>query len=700
MAGNLYITAVEPRSGKSLAALGVMEFLSRRVGKLGFFRPIVDGGADPDNDTELIRLRYCPDKPYEALYGVTADEAKELAGSGQGDEVLKRVLKNYKQLERDCDFVLCEGTDYSGIGSNLEFEFNATVAKHLGGAVLLVTTGRLKKPEDIVVVARAARTAFVDHGCAMAAVIVNRVEPDDIQAVRESLDKGWAYSDPVFVIPERPQLNNPTVSEVARALGAEPVLDASQTVDPEVLKAKIAAMLVSNYLERIENGALVITPGDRTDIILGSLASYYSEGYPNVAGIILSGGIDPGESVTRLIEGFRRSSVPVYKVQDDTHTTAMKVKEVRSVIAPLNERKIAAALGTFEALVDTAWLESHIVQPRSARVTPLMFEYELVERAKENLRHIVLPEGEEDRIIQAAEILLRRGVVELTLLGREDEIHDRARTLGVELGDVRILDPAAAGCRGEFAQTYFEMRRHRGATEEYARDLMLDVSYFGTMMVYKGMAQGMVSGAVHTTAHTIRPSFEIIRTCPGCSLVSSVFLMCLEDRVLVYGDCAVNPNPNPRQLADIAVSSAQTAKLFGIEPRVAMLSYATGESGKGEDVDSIREATRLAREMRPDLKIEGPIQYDAAVDASVALTKMPGSDVAGQATVFIFPDLNTGNNTYKAVQRSSGAVAIGPVLQGLNRPVNDLSRGCTVTDIVNTVAITAIQAQQTGKEKK
>ncbi len=265
--------------------------------------------------------------------------------------------------------------------------------------------------------------------------------------------------------------------------------------------------------------------------------------------------------------------------------------------------------------------------------------------------------------------------------------------LGLSLGDVKIIDPATSELREDFGQTYFELRKHKGISPQMALDAMTDVSYFGTMMVHRGIADGMVSGAVHTTQHTIRPALEIVRTRPGCSIVSSVFFMCLPDRVLVYGDCAINPDPNAEQLADIAVSSAETAQSFGIEPRVAMLSYSTGESGKGAEVDKVKEATRIAKQLRPDLKLEGPIQYDAAIDPDVAKVKLPGSEVAGRATVFIFPDLNAGNNAYKAVQRAADAVAIGPVLQGLNKPVNDLSRGCTVADIVNTIAITAIQAQ-------
>jgi phosphate acetyltransferase len=328
------------------------------------------------------------------------------------------------------------------------------------------------------------------------------------------------------------------------------------------------------------------------------------------------------------------------------------------------------------------------------RVTPIMFEYKLIQQAQSSRQHIVLPEGHEERILRASEILLQRQVVDITLLGNPEEIRQKISSLGLNLEEIKIVDPIQSELLDNYSATYYEMRKNKGISEEMARDTLADVSYFGTMMVYKDGADGMVSGAIHTTGETIRPALQIIRTKPGFSIVSSVFLMCLADRVLVYGDCAVNPDPDAEQLADIAISSVETAEIYGIEPRVAMCSYSTGESGKGKDVDKVRTATRLVKERLPDVKIEGPIQYDAAVDAGVAKTKLPDSEVAGRATVFIFPDLNTGNNLYKAVQRSANAVAIGPVLQGLNKPVNDLSRGCSIPDIVNTVAITAIQAQQ------
>ena len=338
-------------------------------------------------------------------------------------------------------------------------------------------------------------------------------------------------------------------------------------------------------------------------------------------------------------------------------------------------------------------LKQKMASTYSTRVTPIMFEYELIQRAKADQQHIVLPEGKEERILRAAEILVLRGVAKLTLLGDEDTIRQKIQSLGLHLDEINIINPLQSPLRKQYAECYFKLRQHKGVTYEMAFDTLADSSYFGTMMVHLENADGMVSGAIHTTQHTIRPAFQIIKTKPGTSIVSSVFFMCLEDRVLVYGDCAINPEPNAQQLADIAASSAETATLFHITPRIAMLSYSTGESGQGQAVNKVREAVQLSKEQWPDLKLEGPIQYDAAIDAGVAKTKLPDSEVAGLANVFIFPDLNTGNNTYKAVQRTSGAVAIGPVLQGLNKPVNDLSRGCTVTDIVNTVAITAVQAQ-------
>ena len=698
MGKNIYIATMEPQSGKSVVLLGLMEMLSHRIQKIGIFRPIVQAGKKHDVYIDLVRKRYKLKFDYEDLYACTHQEARDLLGSGQYDTLVKRMVSKYKALEQRCDFVVCVGTDFTGIATAFEFDFNADIANQFGCPVLLVVNGHQKSPEDLVAAVQMSREAFQEQGCNVIATVANRVEEASLETVSEQLSGKSIELGPVYTLKEEPVLAFPSVRAIARALNARFLIGEGRTLNREVRMYKVAAMQLRHVLAHMQDGVLIITPGDRADVILGSMMTLFSDKAPNIAGIILTGGLVPESHIQKLIEGLKTPCFPIMSVETDTYTTAMNISTVHPIISAENERKIALTLGLFESRVDLPELEKRIEVVRSTRVTPIMFEYELIERAKSDRRHIVLPEGNEERILRAAEILQRRDAVQLTLLGEKDEIQQKIATLGLDLKNVNIENPMSSEMLDEFAETYFQLRHHKGISREFAQDMMTDGNYFGTMMVHKGLADGMVSGAVHTTQHTVRPAFEFIRTQEGYSIVSSVFLMCLADRVLVYGDCAVNPNPDPVQLADIAISSAETARLFGIEPRIAMLSYSTGESGEGEDVEKVREATQLAKERRPDLKIEGPLQYDAAIDSSVAATKMPDSEVAGHATVFIFPDLNTGNNTYKAVQRSANAVAIGPILQGLNKPVNDLSRGCTVTDIVNTVVITAIQAQSRKKE--
>jgi phosphate acetyltransferase len=694
MANSLYIAAMAPGSGKSVIALGIMELLSRRIRRVGYFRPVVPSAKEPDNNIRLIKSRYNLDLSYEEMAAYTHEEARNLVADGQIETVFKNILNKYKQLENKSKFVLCEGTDFTGVGSAFEFEFNAEVANHLGCPILALVNGRNKSPDETIDAMQVARESFEEKGCMVLATIINRVDINRFIDVKNQIKKMGLQKEPIYILPQEPTLGRSTVGEIARNLNAQILQGDPKGLNREIHDFKVAAMNLPHFLDRIADGDLIITPGDRADVILASLATTVSETSPNIAGLLLTGGLTPEDPVQRLMEGFKKHSpVPVIRVETDTYTTAMNASVVRSELTPENDRKIAAALGVFESHVNTKQLEDRIEVVRSNRVTPIMFEYMLIERAKAVRKHIVLPEGQEQRILRASEILLRRGVVDITLLGNPEEIRNKIGALGINLEGIQIIDPLTSEWRKDFAQTYFELRKHKGISEKMAEDTVTDVSYFGTLMVYKDLADGMVSGAIHTTGETILPALQIIRTQPGFSVVSSVFLMCLADRVLVYGDCAVNPDPNAEQLAEIAISSAETAAIYDIEPRIAMCSYSTGESGKGAEVDKVRQATRIARDRRPDLKIEGPIQYDAAVDAGVARTKLPESEVAGKATVFIFPDLNTGNNLYKAVQRSANAVAIGPVLQGLKKPVNDLSRGCTIPDIVNTVAITAIQAQ-------
>lgn len=699
MLRSIYIAGAEPGSGKSVIVLGVMEMVTALTKRVGFFRPIIPENSGSDDLTHLISQRYGIDLPVSALYGCTDETARNLLAEGRYAELLKQIMVKYKLVEQQMDMVVCAGTDFSGVTSAMELDFNADLANNLGCLLMPVIKGYGRSAHETVDAVRVLEESLNNRGCELLATIVNRVDPESMDQVIAELTVSSIPTLPFYVLPEHRTLEKPTVGEIARSLNIACLSGDQESLNQEVSHYKVAAMEVPNFLDSILEDSLIITPGDRSDIILTTLAADVSSSYPKIAGLLLTGGLEPAPQVTRLLEGLTKSRLAILSAPWDTFSTALRVNEVEGSILPSDDRKIAAALGIVEKYINAEELTARISVGRTHRKTPLMFEYEMIQRAKAVRKHIVLPEGFDERILRAAEILLLREVVDITLLGSEEKIQQRISQLGLNLQGVKTIDPRTSPWRQTFADTYFKLRQHKGISEQMAYDTMADVSYFGTMMIHHGYADGMVSGASHTTQHTIRPAFEIIRTKPGCSLVSSVFFMCLEDKVLVYGDCAINPNPNAAQLADIAISSAGTAAMFGIEPRVAMLSYSTGVSGKGDDVDSVRDAVAIARRLRPDLKLEGPIQYDAAIDPGVARSKMPDSEVAGQATVFIFPDLNTGNNTYKAVQRSAKVVAIGPVIQGLNRPVNDLSRGCTVTDIVNTVAITAIQAQENDQRE-
>ncbi len=696
MAKNLYIIATEARSGKSAICLGVMQLLLKDFQRVAFFRPIISGSSQGkrDHDINLILSQFYLNMRYEDTFVYTLDQARDMINQGKHAVMLENILNKFKELESRYDFVLCEGTDFVGGDSAFEYDINAEIAANLGCPVILVANGQDKAPERLVSTTQIAIDNFSEKGLDIFATIVNRVEPGVEQTVLNGLTCKYIGGQDclTYAIPEEPTLGKPTVGDVAKWLGAQ-VLYGQDQLDTPVDDYIVAAMQVGNFLDYIKKGALVITPGDRADVVLASYASRLSSAYQDMAGIVLTGGIDPQVSIKKLIEGWTGVPLPVLLAEGHTYKVTRILMDLYGRIESDDQKKIATALGTFETYVKGDDFRSRLEAKRSSKITPKMFEYSLIDKAKHEKQHIVLPEGTSGRILRAADILLRRGVADLTILGKESEVHPLISQLGLDLAGARIIEPAKSEYYEQYWKTYYEMRKAKGVTEDMARDQMLSNTYFGTMMVQLGQADGMVSGSITTTQETIRPALQIIKTKPGMSIVSSVFLMCLSDRVLVFGDCAVNPNPNAQQLAEIAIQSSQTAKAFGVDPRIAMLSYSTGASGSGAEVDKVREATKIAHEMAPELMLEGPLQYDAAIDPEVAALKMPGSEVAGKATVFIFPDLNTGNNTYKAVQRAASAVAIGPVLQGLNKPVNDLSRGCTVEDIVNTVAITAIQAQ-------
>ena len=695
MSRNVYIAATESSSGKSAIALGVMEMMVKKVGHVGFFRPIIAaerGGRERDNDIALMTSHFRLDLPYEEAYAYTSREAGDLIRAGKASQLLDGILERYNALAERFDFVVCEGSDFENLTSAIEFNLNAAIARNMDAPVLLIIDGQKVSDEGQLASLDFAVQSFEEDDCKVLAAILNRYPSDRLNQLPELLAQARCGDRPIFAVPQDVSLSAPMMSEVAHALRAEIFYRADLLDSLQATSYAVADSSPELFLSQLRDGALLFISGDRFGNLLGVMLNLNSAKPVNIAGVVLTNGYKPSGAVATLLKEVK-NMVPVLSVQGTTYEAVTKVSRLHSRIYPGATRKVTTALALFESHVDTQKLVDLLETTKTGVVTPKMFEFGLIQRAQEPRQRIVLPEGEENRILYAAEQVVLRGIADVVLLGYEEKIRNKISHLGLNLPNVEIIQPAKSPHYRDFVESYHKLRQEKGVTLDMAEALMADVSYFGTMMVHKGLADGMVSGSVNTTAHTVRPALQFIRTKPGFSIVSSVFLMCLKDRVLVYGDCAINPNPTAQQLAEIAVTSAQTAKTFGVEPLVAMLSYSTGSSGGGADVVRVREATEIARRMAPDLPIEGPIQYDAAIDPEVARTKMPDSQVAGRATVFIFPDLNTGNNTYKAVQRSANAVAIGPVIQGLRKPVNDLSRGCTVTDIVNTVAITAIQAQ-------
>jgi phosphate acetyltransferase len=687
MSDALYVTSMQDRSGKAVVALGLMEILVGQVDRIAVFRPVIGDSAGPDPLIELLRERYQLEISYEDAYAFTYSDAARIEQEGGTSRLIAQVLDRFSGLRDKFEFVLCIGTDYTGPSAATELALNAEFAVNLGTPVVNVVSGFEKDADSLAVASRNSQQLLIDHGCALVATVLNRVDAAVVDDVRAALS---AQSAPVYLLPDLPVLAALTVDEVVTALGATLLAGADAAMHREVEAYLAGSGYLQTMLPRLVNGTLLVASGDRADLAVAMGAATLSPGLPTPAGIVLTCGIRLDASTLALLEP---SGIPVASVELDTHAALHLLESVRGEIRPGSRRKIAAALGEFAACVDVEELTERIMITRSGVVTPLMFSAGLLERARSDRRSIVLPEANDDRVLRAAEELVHRGVASLTLLGDRNAVAARIDRLGLNLADATVIDPITSPLRHEFAAAYAALRAHKGVTADAAWDQLGDSTYFATMLVQTGRVDGMVSGATHTTAQTIRPALQIMKSAAGSSLVSSAFFMCLPHRVLVFADCAVNPDPTAEQLAEIAIRTAETAAAFGIDPVVALISYSTGSSGAGAGVEKVRAAASLVAHLRPDLPLVGPIQYDAAIDPSVAASKLPGNAVAGHANVVIFPDLNTGNASYKAVQRSTNAIAIGPVLQGLPRAVNDLSRGCTVDDIVNTVAITAIQAQ-------
>lgn len=681
---SVYIASSERQVSKSSIALGLIDLFARQVRSIAVYRPLVLNTADDAVTDALLSIKGVRQARDNAVGVTYADYAADSA------RAIDTIVARYSALAESHDAVVVLGSDYEDIETAMELEHNAVIAANLNAPVLYVVKAQGRTAEQVARTAESAVEAFEAKHNTVIGIIVTHAAPDQIDALREAV-RG-VRDVAVSVLPEDPVLTAPSVGAQFDAVGATHWLGNQDFRTHESLHTIVAGMTLPNLLTRLKREATVIVPADRLDLLPGLLMAHRSPDYGPLAALILTGGFEVPESVSKL---FADSEIdlPIAVTQGDTFPTAVALQGIRGT-STSSLRKIEASRALFQQHVDEAALLAAIDLPRTEIRTPTMFEHQIMQMARSAKQRIVLPEAADDRVLSAADVVLQRQVADIILLGDSARISRRASELGLNLAAASVVNPEDPELIEKFAAEYARLRAHKGMTIEKARETLTDLSYFATMMVHFGMADGMVSGAVNTTANTIRPSLEFIKTTPGVSVVSGSFLMAMSDRVLVYADCAVNPDPSPSQLADIAISSARTAESFGIEPRIAMLSYSTGDSGFGADVDKVREATQLVRERAPELKVEGPIQFDAAVDEVVAKKKMPGSEVAGRATVFIFPDLNTGNNTYKAVQRTSGAVAIGPVLQGLNKPVNDLSRGALVDDIVSTIVITAIQAQK------
>ncbi|MCM4167780.1 Phosphate acetyltransferase [Arenibacter antarcticus] len=695
MSKAVYIATTGPDSGKSIISLGLMQMLLGKTAKVGYFRPIIDDfkSGDMDNHINTMISHFDLNLSFNECYGYTRSEVILKKNQDKDEEIISTIISKFKAMEERFDFVLVEGTSYTREGAIIEWDINVLIAKNLGIPAIIISSGVGKTLEEFVGTMHMAYHSFKDKGVEVLSIIANKVQPENVDLAINGLKRDLPSHVLIHAIPLNPILANPSIKEIVETLDGK-ILFGENFINNQAGAFSVGAMQLRNYLTFLKEDSLVITPGDRADIILGALQANVSANYPSISGIVLTGGVIPEDSIIKLIEGLT-DVVPIISVKGGTFTITNQIGAIKSQIYAENKQKITTSIQDFEKYVNVETLAERLITFQANGITPRMFQHQLLKKAQLEKKHIVLPEGTDERILRAASKLLATNAVQITILGNLEQIQDKILKLDIDLDleKLAVIDPKFSPMFEDYAETLYELRKHKNVNLAMARDFMEDVSYFGTMMVHKGDADGMVSGAVHTTQHTILPALQFIKTAPGVSVVSSIFFMCLEDRVTIFGDCAINPNPTAEQLAEIAISSASSSLSFGIEPRIAMLSYSSGSSGQGEDVVRVREATEIVKRLRPDLMVEGPIQYDAAVDIEVAKSKLPDSQVAGKASVFIFPDLNTGNNTYKAVQRETGALAIGPMLQGLNKPVNDLSRGCTVNDIFNTVIITAIQAQ-------
>lgn len=693
----IFLAPVAQNVGLTSVTLGLVRALQRDGLKVGFVKPIAQpstaehtGPRDGSGDTSsyFARTLCLTDSPESIPF----TQAEDMVRKGEIDGLLEDIAKMTDALRIEHDVVVVEGL-IPLASMQIAIRLNLRIARSLGAEVIPVLNGSELDPRALADTASIAQRQYLREGnLNFPGLLINKLpNGSDRTALQTELSKLNASSGTIIgAIPFQPNLNAPRLSDIVSSLG----LTIEQGEDLNAVRVHdivVAARSVEKMIDRLGPATLVVMPGDRSDVALAT-ALAHMRGIP-IAGMLLTCGALLAPPVAELIASSGPTSLPILSTPDDTYITASRLSHLSYHVSKDDNEQMERVIDFMAEHIDTTALRKRIGMPSEARLSPPRFRNQLIEFARRADKRIVLPEGEEPRTLQAAAICHRKGIARCVLLGNPNVIREVAKARQIELpDDLEILDPQDV--RAHYVDAMVELRRSKNMTPPQALAQLEDAVVLGTMMLAVGEVDGLVSGAVHTTASTVRPALQLIKTEPGQSIVSSVFFMLMPDQVLVYGDCAINPNPTAEQLAEIAVQSADTAKAFGIEPRVAMISYSTGTSGTGGDVDKVREATALVRARRPDIVIDGPMQYDAASVESVGRSKAPDSPVAGRASVFVFPDLNTGNTTYKAVQRSADVVSVGPMLQGLRKPVNDLSRGALVDDIVFTIALTSIQADR------
>ena len=688
MARSLLVAPAAEGVGLARTCLGLLRALDRRGIKVAFVKPVAQPRADGGPDRSVARVAVTTAlRPPEPL---STAELESQLGEGGLDVVMEKIVAAWEPIYDSSDVVVVEGLS-PGPRRLYASSLNQALARALDADVLLIGSWPADADADALAeqFAIAARGYVSGEQARVVGCVVHGLPGADTAATAE-LRGALAMHKLrlIAAVPHRPELTWPRVRDLVRELRPEVLHEGD--LSRRIKDVAVMAQGIPGGIRALDTGRLVVVPGDRHEIIM---AAYLAElSGTHLAALLLSSGTAPDPQVSQLTRATAAAGLPVLLVKSDSYQTATRVRDLDPGLPTDDLDRIEGVTDTIADALDPSWLGSLTSTSRPRRFSPAAFRYQLVEQARAADALVVLPEGTEPRTVRAAVACAERGIARCLLLGAPDEVAAQARHLGLRLpGAVTIVDPRAVA--EHYVAPLAELRRPKGWTVEMAREHLADPITVGTMMLRQGEVDGLVCGAAHTTAATVRPALQILGTRPGCRLVSSIFFMCLPDEVVVYGDCAINPQPSADDLADIAIQSAASARAFGIEPRVAMISFSTGISGTGTDVDKVADATRIVREREPGLAVDGPLQYDAAANASVGHAKRPGSPVAGQATVFIFPDLDTGNATYKAVQRSAQVVSIGPMLQGLAKPVNDLSRGALVDDIIYTVALTAIQAR-------